>query len=617
MGVKGGKSMIKMYKNFKIRTKLIIGFFILAVLTATVGILGINNMGSMYRTSEEMYNVIFLPTTNLKQLEINLEQIRVYHVYALFDRAPEKFKERDDIITELVNTDNELLASFEKTIDTDEERALYDAVVADLKTYREARDANLALIEKENYTEALADVQVTTDARIKSDASVQALVDYNINMAEKHLEETQASYQALIRLMIIIITISVIVAAGLGIIIAGTISKPVSLVVDAADKLALGDVNVNVKYQSKDEIGKLVESFDKMTNNIRGQAHAAERIAGGDLTVDVEVKSENDLLGKKLSELVANNNDILSNIASASDQVATGSKQISDSSIALSHGATEQASSVEELTASLEEISSQTDLNAKNATTANELAVSAKKDAVQGNSQMKEMLTAMEDNNEASANISKVIKVIDDIAFQTNILALNAAVEAARAGQHGKGFAVVAEEVRNLAARSANAAKETTEMIEGSIKKAEGGTRIAQETAVALSKIVEGVEKVATLVNDIAIASNEQAMGISQINQGIMQVSTVVQTNSATSEEAAAASEELASQAELLKDTISRYKLKKATVNKFSADEISPEVMLMLEQMKKSSKAKTKSESFEERPASSKIILSDNEFGKY
>jgi methyl-accepting chemotaxis protein len=288
--------------------------------------------------------------------------------------------------------------------------------------------------------------------------------------------------------------------------------------------------------------------------------------------------------------------------------------------MALSQGATEQASSIEELTASIEEISAQTKLNAQNATQAKNLAETAKDNAVQGNSRMKEMLKAMGEINDASGNISKIIKVIDEIAFQTNILALNAAVEAARAGQHGKGFAVVAEEVRNLAARSANAAKETTDMIEGSIKKVEDGTKIANETASALDKIVEGVTDAASLVSDIATASDNQATGIAQVTQGLAQVSQVVQTNSATSEESAAASEELSSQAELMKEQVDRFKLKKNTSAYHRNEELSPEVLKMLEDMSGDRKNSLKSEKAVhsgKAGAAAKISLKDREFGKY
>jgi len=208
------------------------------------------------------------------------------------------------------------------------------------------------------------------------------------------------------------------------------------------------------------------------------------------------------------------------------------------------------------------EIAVQTKENATNANQANELAMRSKDDAVSGNKQMNEMLKAMLEINDASGSISKIIKVIDEIAFQTNILALNAAVEAARAGQHGKGFAVVAEEVRNLAARSANAAKETTDLIEGSVQKVNIGTKIANETAEALNKIVDGITKASEIVGGIASASNEQANGISQVNSAIEQVSDVVQTNTATAEESAAASEELSSQAEIMKESVAKFKLR-------------------------------------------------------
>jgi methyl-accepting chemotaxis protein len=278
----------------------------------------------------------------------------------------------------------------------------------------------------------------------------------------------------------------------------------------------------------------------RMVGNYQGQ-HAALKEA-----INTTLDSLNEVLGK---------------IDSVARQVASGAGQIANSSQVLSQGASEQASTMEEITASIAAIASQTKLNATNANQANDFALTAKDKAGTGNQQMQAMLQAMDEINVSSANISKIIKVIDEIAFQTNILALNAAVEAARAGQYGKGFAVVAEEVRNLAGRSADAAKETTALIEGSIQKVDAGTKIANETAGALSQIVDGVTRTGELVNEIAIASNEQATGIAQINQGIAQVSEVTQSNTATAEQSAAASEELNAQVETLREMVSRFKI--------------------------------------------------------
>jgi len=394
---------------------------------------------------------------------------------------------------------------------------------------------------------------------------IDELFEFNVSDAKTKADQNTKIANTASTTMVIIIIVAMFLAIGLGLFISRTISNPVKQLVNAADQLAIGDVNVKIIANTKDEIGHLMESFGKMVDNIKEQAEIAEKIAAGDLTVEVRVKSEKDLLGQKLKEMVQTNNEILNNISTASDQVAAGAKQVSVSSQALSQGSTEQASSIEEITNTVTHIANQIRQNASNANKANELAEAAKDLATQGNNQMSGMLGAMQQINDSSSNISKIIKVIDEIAFQTNILALNAAVEAARAGQHGKGFAVVAEEVRNLAARSANAAKETTELIESSIKRVEAGTEIANDTAAALTKIVSGVAEVAQLVEEIASASNEQATGISQVNQAIGQVSQVVQANSATAEESASASEELSSQAGLLKDMVRKFKLKKVS----------------------------------------------------
>lgn len=320
--------------------------------------------------------------------------------------------------------------------------------------------------------------------------------------------------------------------------------------------------NYNGDYtQIKDDMNQTVTFLKRYVDEI---ADTLREVGEGNLNLEITGEYLGDFQAIKtaLNEITSNLSTTMSDINEAAGQVEAGAIQISDGGQALSQGTTEQASSIQELTASMEEVAGETMRNAKNANNANELASEVKTNAEVGNVQMAQMVSAMVEINEASSNISKIIKVIDDIAFQTNILALNAAVEAARAGQHGKGFAVVAEEVRTLAARSADAAKETTALIEGSILKTEAGSKIAGQTADSLKEILNQIEKVTSLVGDIARASNDQASEIAQINQGIEQVSQVVQTNSATAEESAAASEELSGQAEILKQMVGAFQLK-------------------------------------------------------
>lgn len=367
------------------------------------------------------------------------------------------------------------------------------------------------------------------------------------------------------------------------------------------------------------------KTLDAVIEPIREASDVLKEVAKGNLNVSVkgDYKGENAIIKENLNMTIDNINEILWEVTAAADQVASSSRQVAASSETLSQGTTEQASTIEEITSSMEQISAQTKQNALNANKANELALTVKNNAMQGKNHMEDMLLSMQDINKSSSDISRIIKVIDDIAFQTNILALNAAVEAARAGQHGKGFAVVAEEVRNLAERSAKAARETTEMIEGSIRTVEAGTKIAHETAEALNKIADGVTETSELAGEIAAASKEQDMGISQVNQAISQVAEVIHTNSVEAEESAAANEELSKQANMLKDSLGRFKLKANFAESAKIDNIKPDVIRMIENMVDQKMNlhidESKSKVYEHKECDSKaqISLDNNEYGKY
>jgi methyl-accepting chemotaxis protein len=329
-------------------------------------------------------------------------------------------------------------------------------------------------------------------------------------------------------------------------------------------------------------------TLDAMLRPITEASNCLEEMAKGNLDVEVKGSYQGDhaVIKESLNVTLDSLNNILNQVSLATDMVAAGAGQVSNSSQSLSRAATESASSLEQITASMHELTSQTKMNAENAVQASQLAVQAKQSAEKGNAEMANMVKAMSDINESAASISRIIKVIDEIAFQTNLLALNAAVEAARAGKQGKGFAVVAEEVRNLAQRSATAAKETADMIENSIMNAEAGVKIAQHTSGALEEIVRDTTKVTDLIGEIASASREQSQGISQINQGLSQVDNVTQQVTANAEESASAGEELSNQSQQLKQTLTRFKLGRQALGPADGLEgITPETLRLLEEM--------------------------------
>ena len=835
------------FNNMKIMPKLILGFILVALLAGTVGYIGIRSINTINDNDTMLYEKMTVPIATLQDMTDSFQRMRNNLLELTVVETP---AERTNLLKSIGERRSELVKysdDFSKTMIHQDVKDQFIKYQEARKQYNQVADQVINMVNAGNPTGARALLRSDGEkVRKIYQEDLNVLINLKLDSAKKTSENNDGQANAAIHTMLILIAVSMVLAIVLGWFIARKIGIPIKKLVEVADKLAVGDVNVSVESKNTDEIGLLAQSLARMINNIRSSAQAAERIAAGDLSVAVIVQSEKDILGQSLQkcidamsallketgelvvatkegqlqrrgnavafaggwgqlvgginelieafvspinvtaeyvdriskgdipqkitdlykgdfnaikinlnncidnitmlvedtnmlvqaavdgkleiradankhhgdyrkiivgvnntldaviepvkeaaavleemssgnlqlrvrgnykgdhadiknalnstldalsayvseiaevlgemansnlDVVINNeykgdfaqikdalnliiksfNEVFGNINNASDQVAAGSRQVSDGSQALSQGATEQASSVEQLTVSISQVANQTKENAVNANKANELALKAKDDAEQGNQHMNKMLKSMEEINASSSKISKIIKVIDEIAFQTNILALNAAVEAARAGQHGRGFAVVAEEVRNLAARSANAAKETTALIEGSVKNVEDGTKIANGTASALVEIVKGVAIAADLLGEIAIASNEQATAISQINKGVEQVAQVVQTNSATAEESAAASEELSGQADLLKEMISKFRLKK-DIDSYSRYDLNDYPGTGMNEKRGARPGRSIAAGRAEVAATSnrsRISLSDKEFGKY
>ena len=334
--------------------------------------------------------------------------------------------------------------------------------------------------------------------------------------------------------------------------------KPLSQSLEMLKGLRAGNLSHRLKSQRSDELGQLSNGLDSFADDLEKEILTAfNKLSSGDFTFESD-----GLISKPLAETNKAMNRLIGQMQVSGQEIAKASLDVSNSSTALSENATTSAASLEEINASMQEMAGQVSTNADHAAEANSLATSAREGAQNGSSQMENMVVAMAEISESSESISKIIKVIDDIAFQTNLLALNAAVEAARAGKAGKGFAVVAEEVRNLAGRSAKAARETSELIEVSVEKTANGSDIAEKTSQALNDIVEGINKVSDLVAEIDTASTDQARGITEVTAGLDMIDNVTQKNTATSEQSAAAAVELSSQATEMEHMLGSFTLK-------------------------------------------------------
>ncbi len=559
-----------MLKNMKIGKKLIATFILVAFISSigsVVGFFMLQNMDSGYGNALIKYGFAQGDVGRLSAEFNNSRSILQEMIIAADQQTIQSAVDNLDKSGAAIDQD---LAEIQKTLVGVTETGHYNMIQENLEAYKDlkSRVVELAL---ENNDEQANRLLVTEGAPIFDNltTSISTLFSEKTSKGDQISADLTAQRNTTTVSMLAILVITLVLSLIIALAISRSISRPVKDMVEAARKMAKGDLQVQVSVNSRDEIGQLSAAFTESIASIRSYIADITNVLGeierGNLTVIPALDYNGDYADLKDSCLgiLASFNNTLSQINQASGQVSSGASQISDSSQALAQGATEQASSVEELAASISEISAQVQQNAAHATDASRNVNNVRAEIEISNRHMGEMVGAMSQISESSGQIGKIIKTIEDIAFQTNILALNAAVEAARAGAAGKGFAVVADEVRNLASKSAEAAKNTTDLIENSMKQVKNGTRIANETANSLLLVVDNTKAVADIVDQISKSSKQQADSIGQITSGVEQISSVVQTNSATAEESAAASEELSGQAQTMKELVGKFKLNK------------------------------------------------------
>lgn len=552
--------------DMTVRKKITLFSVLLLVLMIIISGVGLWSSNMVNTARKGQYDNYAMSQYYITQGYANFCNIRVRVRNILLDcyDDPEAVKEQEAMIENYKAEVRKYFELLEGRLDymAPEVRTQYELVNSGINEWYESTQGDIDMAKAGQVEAAVQSLMVDgKDLADKVESNQLALID--MLETASHEKDTDLSNQLaiLMILQVVVVVVAILLAIFYCMFLIRAITVPMTKLSEAAKKMAVGDVDVDCTKLYNDDLGELLEEFELMVNATKEQARISDAISKGNLTLDVAARGDKDVLGKAIVRLISENNVTLSNVKEASVQITVGSEQVANASQALAQGSTEQASALQQVTASMDEVTQRTKANATEAGQANVLVNNIKEMATSGNDQMKSMIQAMDDINASSETISKIIKTIDDIAFQTNILALNAAVEAARAGVHGKGFAVVAEEVRNLAAKSASAASETAEMIDDTIHKVGNGTRIAQDTAKSLDEIVGSIDEIVGLISNITLSSNDQATAISQIDQAISQVSTVVQTNAATSQQCAAASEELSNQAVTLRNLMGKYQL--------------------------------------------------------
>lgn len=557
-------------KNLKVSWKLFISYALLLALLVAGCAVGIAHLAGLGRQIETFYEGPFIVNDSANIINSNFERMQkaVYRAIAnseqeITQEAIADAKESAEAIREQLPVIKAHFLGDQEIIDR------LEAALTELEPMRE----NVLELAAENRREEAADYMEHNNILVieKAQAELDLLIESGKTKGSTLVDSLRSRQSRAVLTLFLLGSISAAVAVVFGIYIARGITRPVGQLEKAAHHLAEGRFSeVEIDYQSKDELGKLADDMrwmvDMLSHVIHDETYMLKEMAGGNFNVSSNF--ENSYVGElkqlwlSMQEINSRLSGTLLQIRQASSEVASGSEQVSSGAQTLAMGASEQAVSVEELSSTIGEISVRVEENARNAMQADAEAQKVKAGTQESGRYMEDMLGAMTEISDSSQEIKKIIKTIEDIAFQTNILALNAAVEAARAGAQGRGFSVVAGEIRKLANQASAASKNTAAFIESSLQSIENGRDTANKTAGALAEAVKGVDRVTRSLNIIAGASEDQAAAIRQLTESMNEISDVVQTNSSTAEESAAASEELSSQAQLLSYLAEQFQLK-------------------------------------------------------
>nr|WP_307728554.1 methyl-accepting chemotaxis protein [Massilia solisilvae] len=521
------------FADLKVGVRLGAGFALMIVLLFVVALVGITRLQDSNQTTAKVVQDRYTKAALSARLRDSVNTGAVNLRTALLFSDPAAAKQYLEQLTTTRKGSQEILARLEKLNITPTGKALYKEINDTRAKYAPARDRTASLYLEGKQAEA---VQLLTTELVPLQAAYFDAIDKMVKYQEQQMERdsadaAEAGRQAII-LMIGLALAAAVAATLIGFVVARSITTPVATAVEVAEAVAQGDLTRQIQVNSKDEIGQLLTALKHMNESL------------------VRIVSE---------------------VRTGTDTIATASGEIAAGNQDLSSRTEEQASSLEETASSMEELTSTVRQSAENAHQANQLAAAASQIAGKGGEVVGQVVQTMASINESSSKIQEIIGVIDGIAFQTNILALNAAVEAARAGEQGRGFAVVASEVRNLAQRSAAAAKEIKELINDSVERVDDGTKLVGQAGVTMQEIVQSVQRVTDIMTEMTAATREQTAGIEQINLAISQMDQVTQQNASLVEEAAAASEAMQEQAGSLARAVSVFRLNQAMADRSGA----------------------------------------------